>query len=278
MKVVDTPTGTLPARSYLFVPGNRPERFVKAYESGADVVILDLEDAVADLEKEAAREAVRHWLTTERPVYLRINSDPENQALDLELLQLPGVTGVVVPKADDPEAIAGLLRAAPAGLQVIALVETARGIVQSMALASIHGVSRLAFGSVDFRLELGLGDGRDELLMARSQLVLASRAAGLPPPVDAPTLALDDPVTLADDVAYARRLGFGGKLCIHPRQIAVVNTGFRDTPEEVAWARRVVDAAQSAAGNAVRVDDRLVDQPIFEHARAVLRRAGASSG
>jgi len=262
-----------PARSYLFVPGNRPDRFSKACDAGADVVIIDLEDAVAEPEKDLARESVRLWLSAERPVHLRINSRGEDHRRDLQLLNVPGVAGVVVPKAEDPAALSGVLAAAPPALPLMALIETARGIVNSVALASIPGVVRLAFGSVDFRIELGLGAGRDELLMARSQLVLASRAAGLAAPVDGPTMALDDPAALEGDVAYARRLGFGGKLCVHPRQVAVVNHGFLGFPGDLDWARRVVAAARQANDNAVLVDGQIVDRPIIEHARAVLRKA-----
>lgn len=274
MQIDPRRAGTVPARSYLFVPGNRPDRFVKAWESGADVVIIDLEDAVAESEKDVAREAVQRWLSSEQPVHLRINSDPAHQSRDLELLRSTGIAGVAVPKAEDPAALAVLLRSVPAGLPVLALVETARGIVNAVALATTPGVSRLAFGSVDFRLELGLGAGRDELLMARSQLVLASRVAGLAPPVDGPTMALGDLALLADDVGYSRQLGFGGRLCIHPRQVAMVNRGFRDPSDEVEWARRVVAAASSAGDNAFQLDGQLVDRPIIERARAVLRRAG----
>lgn len=261
------------ARSYLFVPGNRPERFDAASRAGADVVLIDLEDAVAPPLKHAARQAAVEWLG-KRSAWLRINgSDSEWFADDLPLLRLPGVQGVMLAKAEASEAIAAIQRIAAPALPVIPLIESAHGLWHAMALAATPGVVRLAFGAVDFQLDLGLDGERDELLAARSQLVLVSRVAGLLPPVDGVTMALDDPDALRRDVSYARRLGFGGKLCVHPRQVAAINEGFRPTPAEVEWARRVVDAAAAAGNNALRLDGKLVDRPVIDRARAVLRNA-----
>lgn len=146
-----------------------------------------------------------------------------------------------------------------------------------MALAATPGVARLAFGSVDFQLDLGIEGEREELLAARSQLVLVSRVAGRLPPVDGVTMALDDPDALRRDVTYARRLGFGGKLCVHPRQVAAVNEGFRPTTAEIEWARRVVEAAAEAGNNALRLDGKLVDRPVIDRARAILDDAGSGA-
>jgi citrate lyase subunit beta/citryl-CoA lyase len=262
-------------RSFLFVPGNRPERFDKACAAGADVVLLDLEDAVTAADKPAARAAVRAWLAPSKSVYLRINgADSEWFADDLPLLGLPGVRGVVLPKAEDIEAVAAAKRAAP-DRPLIALIESARGLANVATLAC-GGIARIAFGSVDFQFDLGISGERDELLFARSQLVLASRLAGLPPPIDGVTVALDDPALLAEDIAYARRLGFGGKLAIHPRQVAAINAGFLPPKPELEWARRVVEAAAEARDNAVRVDGKLVDKPIIDRARAILEAAAAA--
>ena len=261
------------ARSYLFVPGNRPERFDAASRAGADVVLIDLEDAVAPPLKHAARQAAAEWLET-RPAWLRINgSDSEWFAEDLPLLGLPGVQGVMLAKAEATDAIVAIHRMASPALPVIPLIESARGLWHAMALASTPGVVRLAFGAVDFQLDLGIEGEREELLAARSQLVLVSRVAGLLPPVDGVTMALDDPDALRRDVSYARRLGFGGKLCVHPRQVAAINEGFRPTTAEIEWARRVVDAAAAAGNNALRLDGKLVDRPVIDRARAVLRNA-----
>jgi citrate lyase subunit beta / citryl-CoA lyase len=264
-------------RSYLFVPGNRPERFDKACSVGADVVLIDLEDAVASADKSAARRAAAEWLASSGTAWLRINgADTDSFQDDLLLLGLPGVQGVMLAKAEETEPIAAIRRAAPV-LPVIPLIESARGLWNVEAIATAPGVVRLAFGSVDFQLDLGIAGDREELLMARSQVVLASRVAGLPSPVDGVTMALDDAEALTRDVAYARRLGFGGKLAVHPRQVTAINDGFQSSPDEADWARRVVDAAEAAGGNAFRLDGKLVDRPIIERARAILHTATSRS-
>ena len=264
-------------RSYLFVPGNRADRFASACSSGADVVLIDLEDAVAPAAKVDARQAAAAWLRGGVGAWLRINgADTPSFMEDLSLLTLPALGGVMLAKAEEPESIAVIRRAAPS-LPIILLIESARGLWNIMALASAPGVIRLAFGSVDFQLDLGIDGERDELLMARSQLVLASRVAGLLPPVDGVTIALDDTEALARDVAYARRLGFGGKLCVHPRQVASINKGFCPSAAEVEWARRVVAATAESGDNACRLDGKLVDRPVIDRARAILQTADRSA-
>jgi citrate lyase subunit beta/citryl-CoA lyase len=259
-------------RSYLFVPGNRPDRFQVASDAGADVVVIDLEDAVAPSDKAVARQAAAGWLGASRPAYLRINGfDTEWFREDVSLLGLPGLRGVMVAKAEDTDALDAIHLATSSAVPVIPLIESARGLWDVMALASASGVVRLAFGAIDFQLDLGIDGEREELLMARSQLVLASRVAGLLPPVDGVTMALDDAQALARDIAYARRLGFGGKLCVHPRQVAAINSGFRPSAAEVEWAHRVVTAAAEAGDNACRLDGKLVDRPVIARARAILR-------
>jgi citrate lyase subunit beta/citryl-CoA lyase len=159
---------------------------------------------------------------------------------------------------------------------VIALIESALGIANARALATLPVVERLAFGNLDLALDLGLrGHGEDDLAPHRAEVVLASRLAGLPAPIDGVTPALDDEARLRVDVQRARRLGFGAKLCIHPRQVAAVHEGLTPNEAEVAWARRVVEAAGSAEGAAVVVDGTMVDTPVLRRARAILEEAGA---
>jgi citrate lyase subunit beta/citryl-CoA lyase len=256
-------------RTYLFVPGDRPERFDKACASGADAVIVDLEDAVAPDAKPRARQAVARWLSPERAVWLRINAAGSPWfADDLALLQRPGVTGAVLPKAESAEDLDAL------GVPSIALIESARGIASVHAIAGATGVQRLAFGSIDFQADAGIPGERDALLLFRSSLVLASRLAGLAAPIDGVTPALDDAERLSADVRYARELGFGAKLCIHPKQVAVVHDAFAPSAAEVAWAERVL-AAVGAAGTdsgAIAVDGRMVDRPVLLRAQAILAR------
>jgi citrate lyase subunit beta/citryl-CoA lyase len=256
-------------RSYLFVPGDRPERYAKALAAGADAVIIDLEDAVAPSAKEAARDALRAWLTPEQAVLVRVNSaDTAWFADDLALAGLPGVAGIVLPKAERPETIARLMQQ---GAQaVLPLIESALGFHNALELARQPGVERLLFGSIDFSVDLGLTEGVEELQYFRSQLVLVSRLAGILPPVDGVTTTLDDLTRITDDTRRARRNGFGGKLCIHPRQVAPVNAAFAPSAEEAAWAARVLQAVENTDGAAVALDGKMVDRPVILQAQAIM--------
>ena len=257
-------------RSYLFVPADRPERFAKALASGAGAVIVDLEDAVAPHAKDAARAALEAWLArSEGRVVVRINSvDTPWFADDLRVCRSSCVAAVMLPKAERAIDLAAIEHKA-----LLPLIETAAGIDALRDIARAPRVERLVFGSIDLQLDLGItGDG-DELLFFRSQLVLASRLAGLAPPVDGVSTAIDDAAQLEADAQRARRLGFGAKLCIHPKQVDTVNRSFSPSAEELAWAHRVLDAAASAAGAAVAVDGKMVDKPVLLRAQALLRQA-----
>lgn len=260
-------------RSLLFVPGNRPERFDKALAAGASAVTIDLEDAVAPPDKPAARDAVAAWLRPQHAVVLRINGeDTPWFADDLALCGAPGVAAVMVPKAERADTLAAVTRAGARAL--LPLVESAAGLANLAALAAAPGVRCLAFGSIDLQVDLGLKEAtEDELLPFRLQLVLASRLAGIGAPLDGVSTAIDDLPRLQRDVQRARRLGFAGKLCIHPRQVGPVNDGMAPSAEELAWARRVLDAAGAAGGAAVAVDGKMVDKPVLLRAEALLREA-----
>jgi citrate lyase subunit beta / citryl-CoA lyase len=266
------------ARSYLFVPGNRPERFDKACTAGADAVIVDLEDAVPPAEKIAARAALAAWLSPQKPVLIRINAAGSDWFEDdLVLSARPGVAGIVLPKAERIEDI-GLLERAGARL-VLPLIESAQGFENARLLADCAPVQRLLFGSIDFRLDLGIeSDDEDALLFFRSQLVLVSRLADIQPPVDGVSTGLDDPDGLRADASRARALGFGGKLCIHPKQVSMVNRAFSPSVEDVAWATRVLDASAAAGGAAIAVDGRMVDLPVILRARRITDAAARGSG
>ena len=262
----------LEPRSYLFVPGNRPDRFAKALAAGADAVIVDLEDAVGPGEKDAARAMLAEWLAPDRPVHVRVNAaDTPWFDADVGLLEHPAIAGVVLPKAERVEAIETLTRRRP--VPVMALVETAAGFHDMLALARARHVSRLLFGTIDFQADLGMRAEEDDLAPFRAQFVLASTLAGIAPPVDGVSTAIDDEAVLTADVRRARRLGFGGKLCIHPRQVAIVNAAFVPSEAEVAWARRVVEAIAAAGGGAVALDGKMVDRPVELKARAILVEA-----
>lgn len=267
------------SRAWLFVPGHRPERFDKALASGADRVIVDLEDAVSPADKDAARAALGEWLANaSAPVAVRLNAaDTDWFEHDLALLATPAaaaVAAVVLPKAEDPAVLARLAALKP-GLALVPLIESALGIAQARALAAVPGVQRLAFGHIDFQVDLQMRDADEaDLLPFRLELVLASRLARIAAPLDGVTVAIDDTAVLQTDVMRARRLGFGGKLCIHPKQVAVVRAGFAPGAQEVAWAQRVLQAAAAAGGAAVALDGKMVDKPVMLRAEAILRDAG----
>lgn len=260
--------------SYLFVPADRPERFAKALASGADAVIFDLEDAVAPDAKARARAALGDWLRSATAhVIVRINgAQSEWFADDLSLVASPAVAGVMLPKSERVEDLARVAQAAP-GRELLPLIETAVGFEHVRAIAQASGVARLAFGSIDFQLDLGIRGDDEELLYFRSHLVLASRLAGIDAPIDGVCAALDDAARLEQETLRARRLGFGAKLCIHPRQVEIVNRAFGPTPDEIAWARRVLQAAVDAHGGAVALDGKMIDRPVILQAEAIVRAA-----
>jgi citrate lyase subunit beta / citryl-CoA lyase len=258
-------------RSYLFVPGNRPDRFAKACAAGADAVVLDLEDSVAAGDKLKARAAVAAWLTSAQAVLVRVNtSDSEWFRDDLSLCRKPGIAGVLLPKAERVEEIRLVAEHFGAEVPILPQIETARGFRNALALASAKPVQRLLFGSIDFQLDLGMTAEEGELLYFRSQIVLDSRSAGIQPPVDGVTTDIHSMERVRADTLRARRLGFGGKMCIHPKQVPVVNEGFTPSAEEEAWARRVVEASSEARGAAISVDGKMVDRPVLARAEIIL--------
>lgn len=255
-------------RSYLFVPGNRPDRYDKACSTRAHAIIVDLEDSVPPGDKIGARSALAQWLSPERPVLVRVNASSTAWFDDdLRVCATPGVDAIVLPKAERTEEIAQVASARGV-VPILPLIESATGLWNAMALAQAPNVKALLFGSLDFQADLGVSD--DELLYARSRIVVVSRVAGIDAPVDGVTQAIDDPELLRRDCHRSRQLGFAGKVCIHPNQVDIVNHCFAPTAEEIAWARRIVSAFDHAQGNAVLVDGRMVDRPVLLRAQAIL--------
>jgi citrate lyase subunit beta / citryl-CoA lyase len=270
--------GSRQPASYLFVPGNRPDRFPKAVSSGADSIIIDLEDAVGSDDKDHARAAAVDWFVQGGAGVLRINgADTPWFGADIAAFAGCQQAVVMVPKANIA-ALNEVSRHLP-GRPLIALMESVEGLMQIHDLGAAPGVRRIAFGNLDFGLDAripGTGAGLDPV---RLQIAIASRHAGLPPPVDGVTADLEDMGALAADVARVRDLGFTAKLCLHPRQVAVVNSGFAPTEAEIERARRIVAAFRSANGGVVQLDGRMIDRPVVERARALLDAAGdAPSG
>lgn len=256
--MIDIPSLLAP----LFVPANRPDRFAKAAASGTDAVVLDLEDAVPADAKDAARAELRH-VALHVPVIVRINGVGTRwHEEDCAALAGMSIAAIMVPKVERLEDLGHVGAVAP----VIALVETARGLAEARTLAQSGVIARLAFGSVDYAADIGCDHVPDALLSARCELVLASRLGDLPPPIDGVTTDIASTVAAGEDARAARSLGFGGKLLIHPSQVAPVLDGFRPKPEEVDWARSVLDSGDGA----VKIDGMMVDGPVRARARAIL--------
>ncbi|HXY15500.1 MAG TPA: CoA ester lyase [Terriglobales bacterium] len=265
--------GAIP-RSYLFVPGNRPDRFAKAFAAGADAVIIDLEDAVPPTQKSEARKNAAAWLSQGKATLLRINGvTTEWSREDLEICALRGVAGVLLPKAERVEDLGILREKANASAEILPLIETAVGFWNAIELARAARVQRLIFGEIDFQLDLGIQGTGEELLHFQSHLVLVSRLAGIQPPVAGINTAIDDLESLRADTLRSRRLGFGAKLLIHPKQIAIVHECFRPSTEEIAWAKQVLEAAAKSQGAAVAMQGQLVDKPIIAKAESILSEA-----
>ncbi|MHB1486292.1 MAG: HpcH/HpaI aldolase/citrate lyase family protein [Acidimicrobiales bacterium] len=258
------------AVSYLFVPATRPERIDKARRSAAQEVIVDLEDAVAADNKAAARQSLA-GMPVGRPVHVRINArgTPHHEADLRAVAALASVSAVVLPKVESAEDVAAVTSALPTGLAVVALVETALGIVTADSIAC-SAVARIMFGSADYLADIGAPASREVLAYPRCRLVVASRAAGLPAPVDGPTLVTGDEGVVRAEAEEAKALGMGAKLCIHPAQVAVVNEVFAISGEERRWARSVLAAAEARGGGAFTFEGSMVDEPVLVRARQLL--------
>jgi citrate lyase subunit beta/citryl-CoA lyase len=263
------------ARSYLYVPGHRPERFSKALASGSDAVILDLEDAVPVAAKEEAVAAIAEFLhRAENPgpqIWVRINAGHRGLS-DLDAVGgLARLSGVLVPKATATSLVEPI--AAAGGKSVVALIESAIGLLQLADIASLAGVTQLALGEVDLAADLGMlpsADGR-ELDVARVNVVVASAASGLLPPIGPVWIDIPDGDGLAASTSYLRRLGFGSRQAIHPSQIDIINAALTPSVDELAQASHVLDLA-ARAGGAACVDEhgRMIDEAVLRSARRLL--------
>jgi len=280
-------------RSALFVPGNRPDRVDKAMAASADLVIIDMEDAVPVAEKETVRPLVREKLDLHRGrgIMVRVNAlDTGLTEPDLEGIAGPGLDAILLPKVQTPEDIVRMGRLLSqtelgAGLRtgtlaLVALIETALGVRNVFAIAAAltdpPRLRTLAFGAYDFSLDMGLRLTKtgEELAFPRARIALACRAAGIDQPLDTPYMIdLKDREAFEADALRGQRLGFGGKLCIHPNQVDFCNTLFSPTAEEIAFAEKVVAAFEKAEADgmaAIQVDGKFIDYPMFAQSRRVL--------
>jgi len=281
-------------RSFLFAPGNHPRRVEKALTLDADAVILDLEDACPVAEKVATRPVVVEALGQPRACrgYVRVNPlSTEFGYSDLVAVIRSGLDGIVLPKVESADELKtadwliGQLERenglAARSIDLMPIVETGRGFraVDAIAQAGTRA-KRLSFGAGDFTLDINLIWSRDEmeLLPYRAAIVLASRAAGLEPPIDTVWIKLQDKDGFAASAERVRGLGFGGKLCIYPDQVPVVNRAFSPSPEQIAWAERVIGAfaeAEAAGSASIQLDGQFLDYPIVYSAERILQAADA---
>jgi len=262
--------------TYLFVPGNRPERFDKALAAGAGAIVLDLEDAVAPADKARARDAIADWLSARADAaprtVVRINDTQSPWfADDLALLKALPIGQVMLPKTEWPAQVTQVLAGLDRGMCVLPLIETARGVANVGDIAVAEGVLRLVFGTLDYAVDLDLSGDEAGLAYPSARIAIASRCAELAAPVAGVTPGIDDAARIAADFAFARAFGFGAKLCIHPKQVAVVHAACRPSAAERDWAERVL-AAAAASDGAAQLDGKMIDRPVVLKAQAILAR------
>jgi citrate lyase subunit beta/citryl-CoA lyase len=269
------------ACSFLFVPATQPERYGKALASGADGVIIDLEDAVGLDDKAKAREILKNtWSSISNDqkhrIVVRCNAPGSSfYAADLVLAKELQVRHLMIPKTESRDHVNGAAEELK-NTAFIPMIETPLGLHHLNEIASAEQVLRLALGNLDMQVELGIScdDNETEIDTARFMLVLASKLAQIAPPLDGVTPSTDDEPRIFAHAQKAKRFGFGAKLCIHPKQIPIVKRAFTPSPEELDWAKRVISADKAAKGQAVKVDGKMVDRPVVMLARRILVLAG----
>jgi len=283
-------------RSALFVPGDRPDRVDKAVKTPADMVIIDLEDAVPVATKIETRAKVRDKILQykKHKVIARVNGlDSQFIRGDLDALVVEGLSFMMVPKVEDAEHIREinrLLAAAekkngiPVGsISIIPLIESAAGIENAFRIVSAKTepcrLLTVAFGAADFTLDMGIEITKtaEELIYPRARLAVACRAAGIAPPIDSPFMSdLNDMQALEADTKRAKQFGYQGKLCIHPKQVEVCNRIFSPTKEEIEYAQKVIqafDESEAAGTGVILVEGKFVDYPVVELAKRILKIA-----
>ena len=271
----------LQPESFLFVPANRIERFEKALATAAHAIIIDLEDAVPIELKISARENLKVWLKThpQHQIMLRVNAQSTQWFQDdLALALLPNVSAVILPKTESAAELTEIqkvLQDYHTGIHPIAvypLIETPLGLANVRAIAQTEHVIALMFGSIDFQLEMNMQGGFAELMSFRNEIVLASRLANIAAPIDGVTVDFQDKSIIQQETWEAKNLGFGGKLCIHPNQVSLVNQVFQPSESEITWAQRVMDVVEQSQGQAVSLDGKMIDLPVILKAKKILQR------
>jgi citrate lyase subunit beta/citryl-CoA lyase len=263
-------------RSYLFAPGHNRKLLTRVFDAGADAVMLDLEDAVPPEAKGTARRRVADALA-EHSAWVRVNA-ARTALCEADLAAVAGAaSGIRIPKVESPDDVAWVAERAP-GKPLICAIESARGVLAAAEIAAAPSVLHLAMGGVDLARDLGATSGNPQTAYVRSHLVVASRAAGIQPPIDSVYAHLDDETGLREQAEFARSLGFFGKSAIHPRQLPVLHQVFTPTAREITWAREVLAAFEAAGGEALQLPSgEFIDLPVADRAHRVLALADALS-
>lgn len=275
-------------RTYLYVPGNVPEKLAKALQRGADALIIDLEDAVPLAEKDAARAVALEWLhglpaETGAEIWVRINQGPLRDIDVKALAGMPRITGLILAKVVDAAEVAqidaALTSAGDCETRLMPMIETASALLDARDIARGPRVHQLQVGEIDLTGDTGVIPGGDEVELAtmRTMVVLASAATGIHPPVGPVSRITNDPDVLRRSTQRVKALGFMGRACIHPAQVPVVHEVFTPTQDEITDAREVIALVKAAesAGTGVVLDDegRLVDVAVLAGARKILALA-----
>ncbi|UYV36767.1 CoA ester lyase [Rhodobacteraceae bacterium D3-12] len=256
----------------LFLPATRPDRLTRARCSGADWVILDLEDAVAPNDKAGARDGIARmgFAGSGAPVCVRVNGfSTQWFDADISLARHLPFGSLLLPKAEDPAKVEQLRAALPAGMELWGLIETARGIGNLRLLAPLF--DRLLFGAIDLAADLGIAVSETALTHARAEIVLAARIADRPGPIDAVTPAVRDASLLKAEARHSVAMGFRGKMLIHPDQIIPARTAWLPATETINWAKRVLSAPEGVGV----VDGQMIDAPVVARAHRILADAAA---
>lgn len=256
-------------RSYLFAPGHNAKLLHKVFTAGADAVILDLEDGVPADMKDRARAMVAETVR-EHAALVRVNPPHRPEvAADVDAVARYAAA-IRIPKCESPDDVAWVAQRAP-GVPLVPAIETARGVLAAQEIAAAPAVAHMSIGGLDLLRDLYAGDGNMPMLYVRSHLVVVSRAAGLPPPVDSVYPLIDDDAGLRSEAQFVRSLGFAAKSAIHPRQIPILHEVFAPSPRDLEWARAVLAAFEAAGRGATRLPDgEFVDLPVAQRAQRML--------
>ncbi|NDI87628.1 HpcH/HpaI aldolase/citrate lyase family protein [Undibacterium crateris] len=260
--------------TYLFVPGNRPDRFDKALDSGADAIIVDLEDSVSLSDKSLARDAFANWFERRRyhseRILLRINDAQSfDFSTDRELVHASGVKGVMLPKTESNDQVESLASILSTKGFVVPIIESAKGVLNCARIAMSSRVQRLAFGNLDYATDLHISADTSNLAYPCSVITIASRAAELLMPIAGVTPEIYDDATISSDSSFSYLSGFGAKLCIHPRQIELVRQAFAPSNKELIWAQQVLALSETSA--VAQLDGKMIDRPVLIRAQSILQ-------